>query len=249
MEAQITLQGKTHLVDLSHPMDISLPLSATQENPLAWYLDRPKIYPVTHGNWIAKVSEGASVNFNTIEFNPHAHGTHTECVGHISKEFYSINDLLNRFFFLSEVISVTPIKKGNDVVITRKQIEENLTSTTPEAVIIRTLPNSEKKKYSNYNHSNWAYLEEEAALFLRDKNIEHLLIDLPSIDKEKDDGKLLAHKAFWNYPKNPRYQATITEFIYVPDTIADGRYLLNLMIAPFCNDASPSKPVLYPIKS
>jgi hypothetical protein len=42
-------------------------------------------------------------------------------------------------------------------------------------------------------------------------------------------------------------EATITEFIYVPNTIEDGTYFLNLLIAPFENDATPSKPVLYEI--
>ena len=44
-----------------------------------------------------------------------------------------------------------------------------------------------------------------------------------------------------------RMDATITEFIYVPNTVEDGEYLLNLMIAPFENDATPSKPILYKI--
>jgi hypothetical protein len=39
-------------------------------------------------------------------------------------------------------------------------------------------------------------LEEAAAGFIRECGIQHLLIDLPSVDKEKDEGKLLAHKAF-----------------------------------------------------
>ena len=39
----------------------------------------------------------------------------------------------------------------------------------------------------------------------------------------------------------------ITEFIYVPNAVKDGEYLLNLMIAPFDNDATPSKPILYEI--
>jgi hypothetical protein len=40
---------------------------------------------------------------------------------------------------------------------------------------------------------------------------------------------------------------TITEFIYVPNKVKDGSYILNLQIAPFENDATPSKPVLYEI--
>jgi hypothetical protein len=32
-------------------------------------------------------------------------------------------------------------------------------------------------------------LAEGAALFLHESGIQHLLIDLPSVDKEKDEGK------------------------------------------------------------
>ncbi len=38
-----------------------------------------------------------------------------------------------------------------------------------------------------------------------------------------------------------------TELIFVRDEVEDGSYLLNLQIASFENDASPSKPVLYKI--
>jgi hypothetical protein len=50
--------------------------------------------------------------------------------------------------------------------------------------------------------------------------IKQLLIDLPSMDREDDGGKLLAHRAFWNYPSAPRINSTITELIYVPPTVA-----------------------------
>jgi hypothetical protein len=76
---------------------------------------------------------------------------------------------------------------------------------------------------------------------------------LPSVDKEKDEGKLLAHKAFWNVKDvndlnaDARLNCTITEMIYVPDEVLDGAYVLNLQIASFENDASPSKPILYQI--
>jgi hypothetical protein len=36
--------------------------------------------------------------------------------------------------------------------------------------------------------------------------------------------------------------------IFVPNEVADGIYLLNLQIASFENDASPSKPILYSIQ-
>ena len=245
MKATFKIDDSLVTVDLSNPLDISITLEASKNNPLAWYLDIPKIEPVKTDNWIGKVSEGASVNFNNISFNPHAHGTHTECIGHITPEFHSVNEVLKNFFFITEVISVVPENAGEDRVISANQIKNLLDGKHPEALVIRTLPNMESKKVQDYSNSNWPYLTQEAATFIREIGIQHLLIDLPSVDKEKDDGKLLAHKAFWGYPQSPRLNATITELIYVPDHIEDGRYLLNLQIAPFHNDASPSKPVLY----
>ena len=65
-------------IDLSKPFDISLPLSNTNANPIAWYIEKPVIEPVTFGDWVGKVSEGSSTHFTNIFFNPHGHSTHTE---------------------------------------------------------------------------------------------------------------------------------------------------------------------------
>jgi kynurenine formamidase len=232
-------------INLSKPIDISIPLSNTDQNPIAWYIEKPEIEPVKFGDWIGKVSEGSSTNFNNIFFNPHGHGTHTECLGHITREFYSINQCLKQFFFTAKLISITPEKVGEDLVITKEQIEIALGKNSPEAIIIRTLPNPESKKHLNYSNTNPPYLSEESAIFIREKGIQHLLIDLPSVDKEHDEGKLLAHKAFWNVKDvnqvndDARFNSTITEMIYVNEEIQDGSYILNLQFASFENDASP----------
>lgn len=249
-------------IDLSKPIDISIPLTNTDENPIAWYIEKPVIEPVVFGDWIGKVSEGkSSTNFNNIFFNPHGHGTHTECLGHITNDFYSINQCLKQFFFFAKLITVEPEKIGDDLVITKESISTALNvtnakaslSATTEALIIRTLPNEKDKKSRKYSNTNPPYLSEEAAIFIRESEIQHLLIDLPSVDKEHDEGKLLAHKAFWNVKdtlnlnSDARLNATITEMIFVSDEIQDGDYILNLQIASFENDASPSKPLLYKI--
>ncbi|RZJ53037.1 MAG: cyclase family protein [Flavobacterium sp.] len=241
-------------IDLSKPIDISIPLTNTDENPIAWYIEKPVIEPVVFGDWIGKVSEGkSSTNFNNIFFNPHGHGTHTECLGHITREFYSINQSLKQFFFFGKLITVKPEKHGDDFIISKQQIVTALNGSKPEAIIIRTLPNEKDKKSRKYSNTNPPYLAEDAAIFIRESEIQHLLIDLPSVDKEHDEGKLLAHKAFWNVKDieilndDARLNATITEMIYVPDEVKDGDYFLNLQIASFENDASPSKPILYTI--
>jgi kynurenine formamidase len=254
MKATIGHNERNIQIDLSKPIDISIPLTNTDENPIAWYIEKPTMEPVVFGDWIGKVSEGkSSTNFNNIFFNPHGHGTHTECLGHITKEFYSINQSLKQFFFLAELISVEPEKVENDLVITKIQVENTLKAKTPEAIIIRTLPNSKEKKSLKYSNTNPPYLSEEASIYIRECGIQHLLIDLPSVDKEHDEGKLLAHKAFWNVKDvnslntDARLDCTITEMIFVDDEVEDGSYMLNLQIASFENDASPSKPILYQI--
>ncbi|CAM3536608.1 cyclase family protein [Zobellia roscoffensis] len=247
MIATIKHRTKNYPIDLTKPLDISIVIKGGSENVNAWYVDPPKIEPHEEKGFVGKVSEGASINFNDIWFNPHAHGTHTECVGHITEEFHSVNKNLTQYFFLAEVITIAPEMVDNDFVVSKKQLKYALGNKKREAVIIRTLPNLSHKKSRQYSHTNPPYLTKEASEFLVEKGVEHLLVDLPSVDKEEDNGALVAHKAFWNYGGKLRKHATITEFIYVSNTIQDGTYMLNLQVAPFANDASPSRPVLYSV--
>ena len=249
MQATINFNSCNYTIDLSKPIDISIAIDVSKKNINAWYLDAPKIFPVTDDGWTGSVAKGADVNFNNIQFNPHSHITHTECVGHITEKVHSINKNLNKFFFLAEVITIAPEQLENkDLVISKKQLKHALGNKKRDAIVIRTLPNLSDKKSMQYSNTNPIYLLEESAIYLKEKGIEHLLIDLPSVDKEKDEGQLLSHNAFWNTDGELRMNATITEFIYVPNNVKDGSYFLNLMIAPFENDATPSKPVLYKIQ-
>lgn len=254
MKTTIHHRGGIFEINLAKPIDISLPIQNNNQNPIAWYLNAPEISPVVMGDFIGSVASGkSSTNFNNISFNPHGHGTHTECLGHITKDFYSINQTMKQFFFLAELISIQPKEDKEDFIITKEQINDVLKGRLPEALIIRTLPNIHTKKYKNYSNTNPAFLTEAAAKHIREIGVKHLLIDLPSVDKEKDEGKLVAHKAFWNVKNtekvndDARFECTITELIFVEDVVKDGSYFVDMQIASFENDASPSKPVLYKI--
>ena len=247
MIAEISYNFTKYKIDLLAPLDISIAIDTAKENVNAWYLGPPSITPHQDKEWVASVKEGAAINFNNIAFNPHSHITHTECVGHITERVHSINQNLNQFFFLTEVVTVVPENYMKDTVISRKQLEYYLEGKRRDALVIRTLPNTSSKKSRQYSHTNPPYLLEDAANYLKQKGIKHLLIDVPSVDREKDGGKLLAHNAFWNTSGNLRLDATITELIFVPNDVKDGLYFLNLMIAPFENDATPSKPTLYKV--
>ena len=168
--------------------------------------------------------------------------------------FLQYQSVFEAVFFFFYLVTVQPELQGEDLVITKNQIENALKNKSTEAIVIRTLPNESDKLSKKYSNTNPPYLAEDAAIFICESGIKHLLIDLPSVDKEHDEGKLLSHKAFWNVKnvdvlnEDARLDCTITELIFVPNEIPDGSYILNLQIASFENDASPSKPVLYKIQ-
>ena len=190
MKATIEYNSRKIEVNISNPIDISIPIDVSRKNVNAWYVDEPKIFPEEIDGEVVKVSEGAVVNFNNIHFNPHSHITHTECVGHITEKVHSINKNLKYFIFLAEVVTIAPLFHNGDFIIGVKQLKTALRNKKRDAIVIRTLPNLEEKKSMQYSNTNPTYLSEKAAIYLREKGIKHLLIDLPSVDKEKDDGNI-----------------------------------------------------------
>lgn len=246
MEAMIRYRHKNFLCNLEKPLDIGLPLEEGYSGVNCFYAPPMEAEPVVAGDFIGSTARGGVVNFLNIRFNPHGNGTHTECVGHIAKEKYTINRCLRQFIFPARLVSLYPVRMENgDRVIGHQQIKEALEGEVPPALVIRTLPNDGFKQRMHYSGTNPPYIDSEAVALLVEAGVEHLLIDLPSVDREEDGGRLLAHKAFWRFPDKIRENCTITELIYVNNSIPDGLYLLNIQIAGFEVDASPSKPVLY----
>jgi len=249
----VTFGEHNYHTDLDQPIDISIPIHPGGAR--AWYVEPVRISPVRTERFTGSVAEGGAVNFRDIWFNPHGHGTHTECAGHIDMEVQSINQTLKRFFALAVLITVQPKSytgepqahmRPGDMVIGAEDLQMAWPAGEAiEAAVVRSLPNAPTKLSKNYSQSNPTYFSPEALAFLRKKGVHHLLTDLPSVDREEDGGGLLAHRAFWKSGQPGDRASTITEFVYVPNGVEDGLYLLNLQIAPFENDATPSKPVLY----
>ena len=79
--------------------------------------------------------------------------------------------------------------------------------------------------------------------------MKHLLVDLPSVDREEDGGVLAAHHAFWDYPNQLDRVRTISELLHVPTDVRDGEYLLEMQLPHFINDAAPSRSILYALLS
>lgn len=247
MVAIIEFENQKYKVDLSLGKDISIPLIHGEKGPKCFYAPDFKIEPVVAGDFIGDTLSGSPVNFKNVFINPHGNGTHTECVGHITKEVYTIHQCLKEFHFIGYLATVKPHQTDNgEQWITRTSLEHAL-SDLPQfsTLILRTWPNDSSKIRKDYSGTNPPYFDDNAMLYIVDKNIKHLITDLPSVDREVDGGKLSAHKVFWQWPEIPDPTKTITEMVYVPDFIKDGFYLCQIQICSLESDASPSKILLF----
>ena len=242
---------QTYSFDPTQPLDISLPLAPGAAQVSCFWAEPATAETIRVGDYVGSVAAGGSTNYQRVHLTPHGNGTHTECYGHICADpAATLDRCLRRFLFVARLVSVQPRPQANgDQVVTladvRRELPDTLRPALPEALIIRTLPNHRAKRTRAYSGANPPYLEPALTQYLADYHVEHLLVDLPSVDREADGGQLLAHRAFWQYPQATRPAATITELIFVPDAVEDGLYLLNLQVISLVLDASPSKPVLY----
>lgn len=247
MKIQIKHNGIDYKCDLSKPLDISIPLGYVK----CFHAPDVVMDPFQSEDFIGSVGSGSPVNFFNVSFNPHGNGTHTESLGHITLQRESINQCLEQYHFIAQVMTVELAKtEDEDFVILAEQIEQQISGHIPPALILRTLPNDDIKLVTDYSGTNPPYLSKAAMELIVQHGVEHLLVDLPSVDREEDGGLLTNHRLFWKVQldtadEKSRHTSTITELVYVSSEIKDGLYLINMQIPSIELDAAPSKPVLY----
>ncbi|HRQ59896.1 MAG TPA: cyclase family protein [Alphaproteobacteria bacterium] len=260
MRATIQLKNETFVFDLKQEIDISIPVRFDNAQMKVFGAD-----PATATSAIS-IADGAGCNVPIFNFSAHTHGTHTECVGHISKQNHIVQDVVGHPAPMPAlVISLTPALAQSsgesydppfaktDMVLTRAALEAALKTYDPNAftaLIIRTLPNDEGKKTRDYDTSHPPFFTHEAMEFITACGFTHLLLDMPSVDRLEDEGKLSNHRIFWGVAQGSHdvpapSPKTITEFIFVPSGVKDGAYMLALNIGNIRSDAAPSRPVLY----
>lgn len=240
----LVVDGVVRSIDPATWIDISLPVT-DRPTVRAFHLPPAVFAPFRMGSFVGSIEEGGPVRCDVVSVAPHGDGTHTECVGHVGGKAYSMLDTLRAPLAAAELVTVPLERRADgDHVITRAALESAWPSRRTEALIIRTLPNAPTKRTMDHSGTNPSYMDIDAMRLIDERGIVHLLLDLPSVDREEDSGALIAHKTFWHWPHAPRTDRTITELIYVPDTVEDGLYVLAFNAAPFDGDAAPSRPMI-----
>jgi kynurenine formamidase len=247
--------------------DLSIPLAFNEVQPSFFGAAHATARAIVAGGFVGDVRQGGSCNCATYSLTPHCNGTHTECVGHVVEERVSVRDAAREHVHPALLVSTAPVAASStceasdprphagDRLITQALLEAAAGShalSSFSALVVRTLPNPPSKRYTNYDAGDAPpYFTAEAMRWIVEQGVRCLVVDLPSIDRANDEGRLTCHRIFWGLPAggksasaSARADATVTELAYVDSEIADGVYLLNLQVAPFVADAAPSRPIL-----
>eukprot|EP00871_Galdieria_phlegrea_P003519 jgi/Galph1/4168/GphlegSOOS_G2846.1 len=266
-QSQVTVGKNVWLVRYSQPVDISISVRGHvgEFGIEAFGIGQPKATEV------CQAYGGIGVNCTSIEFNPHANGTHTECVGHVvDHQRYYVEDCFPGIIQgCCLLVSVTPLQivgptpedivysqaQEGDLVVSGKLLEEAILTTLesqllskehcPRILVVRTLPNGPEKYPTSNNSVNWPYFTSDAVKVLDQFDIQHLLVDTPSLDRHPDGGRVEAHKSFWKVSSTgsqnnttsprPKYQKgrSLTELCCISDPVKDGIYFIVLSLSPF----------------
>ena len=263
---------------------ITVNFNQSSEQPNHFCANMASASPMQAGNFIGDTKQGGSCNVNQLTINPHCNGTHTETIAHIcdfSIDDYDEEYLEDSALSIAQinlpalmpcaVVSVTPglaIESTEtyspdfsaaDLIISRsalKQVLEHYNDEQLQSLVIRTLPNNSCKRQQAYNNDNQpAFFSREAILYLNERGVEHIVVDIPSIDRLHDEGLMTCHHLFWQVKEGTRQitnhsliNKTITEMAFIDDKIIDGFYFINIQTPAFHNDAAPSRPVLFSTK-
>jgi arylformamidase len=270
LKARIQLEPGAAEIDLSRPIEIAIDLDFRGEQPRHFGAPAASSHAFSVPGFSGSVAQGASCNCNVITLTPHCNGTHTESVGHLTTEPLDAHRQVPRGLIPAVLATVEPVDardspettdpaaQPGDKLVTRSALERGWPRTMPflpQAAVIRTLPNDTDKMRRDYTDSTPPYLSREAAEFLVARGIEHLVVDLPSIDRSHDAGRLTAHRIFFGLPggatslaRAVRPRSTVTELAYIPTEVADGPYLLEIQVPAIGGDAVPSRPLLYQLE-
>jgi len=267
MNARLQVAGREVRVDLARPLDLSVELDFQGHQVRHFGAPPARSQPYSVPGFAGSVARGASCNCESITLIPHCNGTHTEGAGHLTLEPLHAQRIVPRGLLPALLLSVRPVPpsqtpessdpqpRPDDRLVTRSGLQAGWPQElpfAPRALVIRTVPNEPAKRVRDYTDMTPPYLTREAAQLLVARGIEHLIVDLPSLDRAHDEGRLTAHRLFFGLAAGDvalahaqRSQCTVTELAYIPDDAADGPYFLQLQVPAINGDAVPSRPLLY----
>jgi len=204
--------------------DLSIPLDFGGDQPRFFGAPAAAAHPLAAGSFTGEVGTGSSCNCSTITLTPHCNGTHTESLGHLTRNGVSVRDAAGEPWCPARLVSVRPSPaatsaeraqpsaRTTDLLITRMALQSALDAQTGipawsdhPALIVRSLrddagPHNRSTMYRNYDScATVPYFSSDAMHWIVEQGVRHLVVDLPSVDRG-DSSLLTAHRLFWGLP-------------------------------------------------
>ena len=235
--------GRDYEFDSDRGVDLSYHLF--KDHVCAFSSKPPKRHPFKTPEFIGSLEDGGPCQCDVITFVPHTHGTHTESMAHIIAGQPFPIDLSIPSLMLARLMSY---EGGPE--ISSSNVSNFFNDPCQAQALILRRRDRKNKKPQDAKESIPSYVSPEMMTCMVQNGIEHFFFDSPSVDPIVDGGALLAHRAFWSVENGKNFSrnhCTITELIQVPETLQDGYCLINLQLAPMALDATPSRPIVFPI--
>lgn len=248
-------------VDFSAAVSLALVLDFDRPHPRHFGAPPASSEPFRIEGFEGDVARGASCNCRRLVLIPHCNGTHTESASHLTIAQRALHELLPVAPMTALLLSVRPVAAAQtdedsspepqpgDRIITRTAMLaawDKHSSAQPRALLLHT--------GTDWNDAAPPFLSRQLVQELVARGIEHLVTDLPSVDRLADEGRLTAHRIFFGLPPAStdlgaatRPQATITELASFPASLPEGPCAVQIQIPAWSGDAVPSRPLYLPL--
>lgn len=248
-------------VDFAAATPLALELDFTQPHPRHFGAPAASAEPFRVEGFEGAVARGASCNCQRVTLIPHCNGTHTESASHLTIEQRPLHEVLPLAPLPALLLTVAPVHatgcdedslpvpQAGDRLITRRALLEAWERhplVFPRALLLRTR--------TSWRDAAPPFLSRQCMAELVARGVEHLVTDLPSVDRLQDEGRLTAHRIFFGLPPGStrlgdaaRAQATITELATFPEHLRDGPCAVQIQSPAWHGDAVPSRPLHLPL--
>ncbi|HEX2791233.1 MAG TPA: hypothetical protein VHN17_12445, partial [Steroidobacteraceae bacterium] len=133
--AQLHIDGVTLLADLAAGASLARVLEFVGPQLRCFGAAAASSKPLVIGDFSGRVDHGAGCNASVLSLAPHANGTHTEGIGHLTAERVDVQGLIPRRLLTATLLTIepelagdsaegsSPAPRADDLLITRGAIE------------------------------------------------------------------------------------------------------------------------------
>lgn len=248
-------------VDFRAAVPLALPLDFQRPHPQHFGAPPAISEAFRIGSFEGEVARGASCNCQRLVLIPHCHGTHTESASHLTIEQRALHDFLPTAPLPALLLSVRPVPAGESDEDTEPPPQAGDRLVTRAALLQAWQPHADARPLAlllntgtDWSDASPPFLSRQLMQELVERGVEHLVTDLPSVDRIDDEGRLTAHRVFFGLPRGStelaaarRPQASITELAHFPPALRDGPCAVQIQIPTWSGDAVPSRPLYLPL--